>query len=495
MRNFLLTITVFFLAVLPLQAKHYKIYILTGQSNSLGCTTNRNSDAEAAIPPVYKNDEKIPFFWSNRSTRGGDGPSALIGSSDGKIVSLKEQQGEGGNKTFWGPEIGFARAMYKAGRKNTLVIKASRGGGGNGFWVKDGQMYNHVVKTVKDCLKALKKRRDTFEIVGLMYMQGESNNGGEAKVAGPRFHDLLTELRKELPKARKMKGYISGVASGNHNATRASHKALAEKEEDIFYFSNMDLRGHLFDGLHFGTEAKLLIGKRLSEMVRYGKLRPRIRVACIGDSITYGAVIQGRVANCYPTQLQKLLGDRYEVRNFGHNGRCIIKTSKAGRGLRGYIHTQAHKDALAYKPQIVICNLGINDIMDYPTKSEQFIPDYKELLTLYRELESKPKIIIWTKLGPLMKGQRFYKSKYLAKMNQDLEKTRQELNERKIRKRYKTISNLEMEEPLNDRQFMSNDHIHPNAAGAKVIAEETYQKMLKLKLVKTKTKRKSKSKR
>ena len=36
-----------------------------------------------------------------------------------------------------------------------------------------------------------------------------------------------------------------------------------------------------------------------------------IRVACIGNSITYGAFIPNREMNCYPAQLQAYLGDGY----------------------------------------------------------------------------------------------------------------------------------------------------------------------------------------
>lgn len=39
-----------------------------------------------------------------------------------------------------------------------------------------------------------------------------------------------------------------------------------------------------------------------------------IRVACIGNSITYGAFIPNREMNCYPAQLQAYLGDGYEVK-------------------------------------------------------------------------------------------------------------------------------------------------------------------------------------
>ena len=52
-----------------------------------------------------------------------------------------------------------------------------------------------------------------------------------------------------------------------------------------------------------------------------------IRVACIGDSITYGFGLADRAAESYPAQLQRLLNEcfpgGYEVRNFGNSGRGI----------------------------------------------------------------------------------------------------------------------------------------------------------------------------
>ena len=50
-----------------------------------------------------------------------------------------------------------------------------------------------------------------------------------------------------------------------------------------------------------------------------------VRVACVGDSITYGSGIPDREHNSYPAQLQKLLGDGYEVRNFGVSGATLLK--------------------------------------------------------------------------------------------------------------------------------------------------------------------------
>src|SRR5688500_4549897 len=50
-----------------------------------------------------------------------------------------------------------------------------------------------------------------------------------------------------------------------------------------------------------------------------------IRIACVGDSITYGAGIEGRESNCYPAVLSRLMGSGFEIRNFGVNGATYLK--------------------------------------------------------------------------------------------------------------------------------------------------------------------------
>ena len=54
-----------------------------------------------------------------------------------------------------------------------------------------------------------------------------------------------------------------------------------------------------------------------------GLARP-VRVACVGNSITYGAGIANRQQNSYPAQLQYYLGADYEVRNFGVSGTTLL---------------------------------------------------------------------------------------------------------------------------------------------------------------------------
>lgn len=74
----------------------------------------------------------------------------------------------------------------------------------------------------------------------------------------------------------------------------------------------------------------------------------KMKVACVGNSITWGVGVFDQKNNCYPAQLQHMLGGSNEVRNFGHTGATLLK-----KGSDSYWHTDAYKDALTFNPDIV----------------------------------------------------------------------------------------------------------------------------------------------
>ena len=51
----------------------------------------------------------------------------------------------------------------------------------------------------------------------------------------------------------------------------------------------------------------------------------KIKVACVGNSVTYGHGIENREKNSYPAQLQRMLGNGYEVANFGKSGATLLR--------------------------------------------------------------------------------------------------------------------------------------------------------------------------
>lgn len=246
---------------------HIEVFVLTGQSNSLGTTADPTEDDIS--PGEDLRDAGIPFFWCNRSTRAGDGPATLCGDSAGAIVSLQAQQGEGDDPLFWGPEIGFGRQLSAMGKRNILIVKASRGGGGNSFWLKgaaDDHMYRHVIRTVAQATSALPTHVD-FEIAALLYVQGESDTALEAEASGERLRLLARNLRQDLPHAGDMKMLVGGIAAAgeSRDVVRVRQSVLPSLDPTFRYIDTLDLRGELYDQLHFNKSAKLELGRRLAD--------------------------------------------------------------------------------------------------------------------------------------------------------------------------------------------------------------------------------------
>ena len=59
-------------------------------------------------------------------------------------------------------------------------------------------------------------------------------------------------------------------------------------------------------------------------MVAIESYAQKIKVACVGNSITYGAYVANRELNCFLVQLQAWLGEEYEVVNFGVSGTTAL---------------------------------------------------------------------------------------------------------------------------------------------------------------------------
>jgi len=117
-----------------------------------------------------------------------------------------------------------------------------------------------------------------------------------------------------------------------------------------------------------------------------------IKVACIGDSITFGVGAKDRQALSYPAQLQKLLGEKYEVMNCGKSGIKMTNYQKAWE-----------KKISDFQPDIVTIKLGTNDTkgrkFDPPPGNKEafntaFLNAATDLIAFLQGLQSKPRIYI-----------------------------------------------------------------------------------------------------
>ncbi|MFB7251139.1 GDSL-type esterase/lipase family protein [Microbacterium sp. NPDC056234] len=84
----------------------------------------------------------------------------------------------------------------------------------------------------------------------------------------------------------------------------------------------------------------------------------KITVAAIGDSNTYGAgvLLRGRSRWSYPAQLALMLGDRYQVLNYGLNRRTLQRD-----GDWPYAANRFAEASVRARADIVLIMLGTND--------------------------------------------------------------------------------------------------------------------------------------
>ncbi len=115
-----------------------------------------------------------------------------------------------------------------------------------------------------------------------------------------------------------------------------------------------------------------------------------VKVACVGNSITYGSGLKDRHTDSYPMVLGRMLGEGYEVQNFGLGGRTMLR-----KGNRPYIFENRFRAALAFTPDIVIIKLGTNDSKpENRIYVSEFVDDATALVDSFLMLPSKPKIFL-----------------------------------------------------------------------------------------------------
>ena len=128
----------------------------------------------------------------------------------------------------------------------------------------------------------------------------------------------------------------------------------------------------------------------LTSLALTASLIAQTKIACVGDSITFGAGIAAREKLNYPAQLGYLLGDDYEVRNFAVNGSTMLNN-----GDQPFTKTAAYKNSLSYQPDIVIIKLGTNDSKPQNWKFKaEFADDTQELIQSYTSLQNQARVIL-----------------------------------------------------------------------------------------------------
>ena len=190
----------------------------------------------------------------------------------------------------------------------------------------------------------------------------------------------------------------------------------------------------------------------------------QIRIACVGDSITYGCMLRNRGKNNYPAVLNRLLGENYCVNNFGYTDRTAIKS-----GDLPFTNEKLYKKSLDFNPNIVVFLLGSNDSKAKNWNEEKFINDYKEIIDGYLALNSLKKLYILVP-PPLfeVRGKVLYGLRKEVVANEICPAIRRIAQE-------KGVECIDLYEIFKDKKELFADGVHPNPNGSKLLAQSVYE--------------------
>lgn len=187
------------------------------------------------------------------------------------------------------------------------------------------------------------------------------------------------------------------------------------------------------------------------------------KVACVGNSVTYGYLLKDREKNAYPFKLQKILGSDYEVGNFGHSGATLLR-----KGHRPYMNLPEFKQALAFNPDQVIIHLGLNDTdpRNWANYREEFISDYTALIDSFKQVNPSAKIYV-CRMSPIFDRHPRFQSgtrDWYWQIQKSIEQVAKNNG----------ADLIDLQEVLYDKPHLMPDALHPNEEGADLIAQKVY---------------------
>lgn len=282
-------------------------------------------------------------------------------------------------------------------------------------------------------------------------LEKEFSNEKQVTKETPRAFIVYSDDDKVVPPANGVNYYLAlnkkGVPSVLHIYPTGGHGWGIR--EDFLYKSEMQ--------------------NELTSWLRSFKAprKDAVRVACIGNSITFGAGIKNRSRDSYPSVLARMLGDGYWVKNFGVSARTMLN-----KGDHPYMNEPAYKNALAFNPNIVVIKLGTNDSKSFNWKYKaDFMKDAQTMIDAFKVLPAQPKIYLCYPSKAYLTGDGINDdiiSKEIIPMIKKLAKKN-------------NLSVIDLHTAMDGMPELFPDRIHPNEKGAKVMAETVRRSIITLK--------------
>ncbi|MCH5158052.1 MAG: hypothetical protein J1F33_02530 [Clostridiales bacterium] len=281
------------------------------------------------------------------------------------------------------------------------------------------------------------------------------------------------------------KGYFSGLAAANSvtvnlddyvqkNGTSVSYTASGDNDEIVGLTVNgseltVTLNGG--EGVATVTVNVNSDGKKAFTMSFSVSVFKCERVACIGDSLTYGHAWHNE---SYPVYLQELLGGGVEVKNFGVNGSAVTNRNESGYKLK-YDTLKEYSDSIAFKPDIAVIMLGSNDGYNWNGAEPTFDAEYEKLVESYFT-NGADRVVLLT-APPTLENNAF-------NISDDVLKTEVCPRQRQLSESLGTplVDLREVLEALDDLGplYRPGDGVHFSVEGAKKVASTVRDALIKL---------------
>ncbi len=189
----------------------------------------------------------------------------------------------------------------------------------------------------------------------------------------------------------------------------------------------------------------------------------KIKIACIGNSVTYGAGLKDPATQSYPALLQKKMGVNYDIKNFGRSGATLLR-----KGHNPYYKTKEFEAAVAFKPDIAVIHLGLNDTdpRNWNNYRNEFKGDYSWLIDTFRKENPAVKIYICL-TTPIFNDHPRFRSG-TRDWHAQIQTAIKEIA------LAKNVTLIDLHTPFYFRPDLFPDALHPNEEGVGMLAKTIY---------------------
>ncbi|MDE6269953.1 MAG: hypothetical protein K2M12_03740, partial [Muribaculaceae bacterium] len=203
------------------------------------------------------------------------------------------------------------------------------------------------------------------------------------------------------------------------------------------------------------------VGVGSIKAARRAPAQQRVKVACVGNSITFGTGTPDPETCSYPAQLRGLMDiTLYDIRKFGRPGATVLD-----KGHNPYGKSPEHAALLEFAPDIAVIHIGINDTdpRNWPNYNDEFVGDLYALTQRLRDRNPDVRLIMALHSPVRVTHPRF--------------KSGTRLWRDKVRHAAATVAEMagaeviDFETPLMDRMDLLPDGLHPNPEGLGLLAQ------------------------